>query len=200
MSGIVYGLVDPKDNGDIRYVGKTTRSLDLRLRKHLETARRGDDTYRGRWIRSVLKSGRVPSAVVLEVVDAESLNEAERCWIANLRREGQRLTNRTDGGTGGNTLSPEARAERSEAMRLRWQDPEYRRRMSEAHLGKSLGSESRRKVSEGAKAAWDDPERRRQHSERQLGKPKRKHPPLTAEQRRNISEAGLRRWARERAS
>lgn len=137
-SSDIYGLYDPRQPMTVentRYVGKTTVSVQYRLRKHLETARRGDKTYRGAWIRSLLTEGAMPVIIVLESVQPDVLSEAERRWIAHLRKQGCRLANGTDGGSGGDTLSPAARERRSEAMRQRWADPEYRQRMSDAHKG-----------------------------------------------------------------
>lgn len=97
---IVYGLHD--GSGDIRYVGMTSMTLTARLRAHRKRARRGDQTDRSIWIRSVLESGGWPVAVELERGEwtLATGNERERFWIAKLLHQGAALTNMTSGGAG----------------------------------------------------------------------------------------------------
>jgi hypothetical protein len=97
---IVYGLVDPRD-GQLRYVGKSC-SGKRRARQHANPSRSiRDFTYKGNWVNGLVAAGLRPEVEVLEFVgDAQSLDEAERFWIAYYRGLGCRLTNLTDGGDG----------------------------------------------------------------------------------------------------
>lgn len=193
--GIIYGLVDPRlpqTAENVRYVGQTTAALELRLRKHIETAKRGDATHRGYWIQSLLANGLRPT--IIRLAESYDLDPAERWWIAELRRHGTLLANGTSGGSGGHTLSEEQRTARSVAMKARWADPEYRQSMADAHKGKTLSESAREKVSAASKAHWAIPANREHHIAVQLGKPKAKHPALTPEQLDRVREANRRSW------
>lgn len=183
----IYGLCDPRVEptlANVRYVGKSV-NVKLRLRKHTEHARRGDDTYKARWIRTLLAADLKPIAIVLATVDDDGAGAAERAWIERARAAGCILTNTAEGGLGGRTLTDEARSARAEAMRERWADPAYRERMSKAHRGKTLSPEARRLVSEAGKKVWSaDPARKERHIASRLGKPGR---PMTDELRAKIS-------------
>lgn len=151
----IYALVDPRSVADgwtwlsaTRYVGKT-RNIIRRFHRHLAPSQllvAEKNTYKSRWIRSLLSSNLKPYIYVLsEVHPPEDPNDVERYWISLCRRIGARLTNGTDGGDGGNT-----------------------------HLsGRRLSEEAKRKCSEaqkGRKWAPDDP-RREQIRMRQFGQP-----------------------------
>jgi len=95
--GVIYALIN-SDTLEMRYVGKTSKTAEARLQTHLRNVRlrRGCNHHLQAWLRSLL----VPPAVVILERDVLDLNEAERRWIADLRAQGARLTNMTDGGDG----------------------------------------------------------------------------------------------------
>lgn len=45
------------ENKFVRYVGKTVHPLERRLAGHLDGARKGEKTYKGCWIHSMLNKG-----------------------------------------------------------------------------------------------------------------------------------------------
>jgi len=95
VRGFVYGL---EHAGEIRYVGKTETTLARRLRRHLREASVATPGKRHvfDWIRSVAYDVNI---VTLEK-NPFDLGEAERAWIATLRRYGCALTNVAEGGNG----------------------------------------------------------------------------------------------------
>ena len=105
----IYALCDP-DTQEVRYVGKT-KSIQERYKAHL-TSQSSANTHRKYWIRSLRKQGKKPLIKVLEEVDASIWKERERWWIAEMRQQGARLTNLTDGGEGTNGYkhTPETKA------------------------------------------------------------------------------------------
>jgi group I intron endonuclease len=147
-SFIIYGLIDPR-NGQLRYVGKTERTLRQRLYSHLSKSRsEAPKTYVNKWIRSILLAGLEPEVEVLEVCsDSAELNEAEQWHIAYWRSLGCELTNLTAGGEGTSGWSPSAewRRRRSEFMQgKRYSlgvrpNEETRQKLSESHRGKTTG-------------------------------------------------------------
>lgn len=104
-------------DGIIRYVGKTSKSLRHRLSNHLCEARRGTASYKNNWIRSMLNRGMIPTIHLLEIVNSDG-NEAERRWIAYFKRNGIKLVNMTDGGDGfaGLVISEQHKAKISSAL------------------------------------------------------------------------------------
>lgn len=168
---IIYGLYDPHTD-ELRYVGKTVKGLQARLRAHVSAARIPTSTsynnHSARWIRS-LGDAR-PIAKQLETcLSIDALDDLERKWIAWAKTTGSKLTNQTDGGDGsiGCSPSPETRqknragrlgkthsAEARERIRLArlgtqmppW-TPEHREQMAMAQRGKTHTAETRAKIS-----------------------------------------------------
>lgn len=117
----VYALKDPRD-GSIRYVGITIKSApERRLTEHVRNARKGVGTHVYCWIRQLLQLDLKPEFVVLEQTDDP---DCERYWIIELRAQGYRLTNGTDGGVHFHH-SDETKQKLSDIRRLLWKDPDY---------------------------------------------------------------------------
>lgn len=132
----IYALRDPRDD-QFRYIGKAD-DPSRRLVYHLEQMV-GANTHKNGWLRQLKALGLEPSVVVLEKVAADAdWRVAERRWIRQLRAEGVRLTNGTEGGEGGYipaAWSPEARAKRLAKRRLPTSD-ETKAKISAANRGR----------------------------------------------------------------
>jgi hypothetical protein len=131
----IYTLSDPVDDA-VRYVGKTERTAEARLAKHLKNARErrdGKTVYNQHvycWIRSL------SSDPVMEVVEVtEDGVEAEHFWIAQFRAWGFKLTNHTDGGEGtaGYRHSADARVAQSKRLRGLPQTPARAAQLARVH-------------------------------------------------------------------
>lgn len=94
----VYGLIDPRKPNHIKYIGKT-KNVKRRFTLHLYT-RNKENTYKAKWIKSLIEQSVKPEIVVIEVTDSETINERERFWIAYYRSLGQAEANHRDGGGG----------------------------------------------------------------------------------------------------
>ena len=96
----IYGLVDP-ETGQLRYVGKTKASLNVRLRAHISDAGRDRKNIpRFCWINKLMKTGVTPEIIEIEAVSKGEWQEAERHWIEVMRWLGCNLLNATAGGDG----------------------------------------------------------------------------------------------------
>ena len=159
MKTIIYGLCDPR-TGELRYVGKTSRTLKDRMKGHLCDAKKGT-AHRNRWIAALLRQGVKPEMFEIEIVDGDGC-EAERHHIAAFRALGCRLTNLTDGGEGAPGLVPthETRAKVSAAKKTNWADPEFRAKQSASIMSAYANPEFRAKLSAATKAYFSNPEGR----------------------------------------
>ncbi|UWX62767.1 hypothetical protein [Deinococcus rubellus] len=113
----IYGLIDPRTQ-ELRYVGKA-QDMRHRYRRHISKHHLADNTYKNRWIKSVLSEDLKPEMFLIERCIEESWREAEVFWISYFRSIGCRLTNLAPGGegTGGYKHSELARANMAEAQR-----------------------------------------------------------------------------------
>lgn len=98
----VYALVDSRSPDDIRYIGITNNPRS-RLNSHIADS--CGSRERGRkasWIRGLVKSGaELQIGLIAEGLSQAEASEEEVRLIAELRENGARLTNTTDGGFGG---------------------------------------------------------------------------------------------------
>jgi hypothetical protein len=96
---IVYGLFSFNDPNQIRYVGQTVQPIEGRFRAHLNVASNSKNksfrNYVYNWIR--YHNYRIGYVILQENA---TYNFSEKRWIEDLRYEGHRLTNLTDGGDG----------------------------------------------------------------------------------------------------
>jgi hypothetical protein len=124
-------------------VGVTSKSLRARLGHHIRTARCGERTERGAWVRSLLDRGLRPDIALVEETQDR---EREVFWISRFRAAGADLVNTTDGGRGLRGLSEEAARRRDEAKRTRVVTEETRAKLRAANLGRTISAETREKL------------------------------------------------------
>lgn len=194
----IYTLHDPVTH-EIRYVGKTTKSLSYRLRRHINSCRHSH-THKNHWIAELVDRGLEPTVRLIQSIDDDHWVECECFWIAEFRHRGCPLTNATDGGEGasGRKMSVEARQKMSKAKKGKKFSDEHRRKMSESRKGKKLSEttyrkifskETRHKISEAKKGKKLSEEHRRKIGESRKGKGR----PLSEETRRKMRDAWKRR-------
>lgn len=103
----IYGLVDPLDPGNVRYVGMAP-SKESRPFRHAQVALSTTvSSYLYNWIRKLDREGRNYHVVLLEELPVGTsrrfLGFVEKCYIKSLREIGHQLTNVSEGGWGGAT-------------------------------------------------------------------------------------------------
>jgi len=192
----IYVLCEP--SGEIRYVGKTSKSLQARLCKHLQGARLGRRGYKEDWIRSLLKTGKLPLIQLIGEVNGSGSTE-ERAWIAYGKAEGWRLTNLTDGGEGwrnGKGHSDETKRKLSEANKGKpgyWKGKKLPKEVCEKlrknHLGQKTSTETRNKISKANKGRLVSVETRLKIGCANLGRI------LSDEHKKEISKSTIKQFA-----
>lgn len=133
MKATIYVLCHPITS-EVRYVGKTVKSLESRFAMHVNYAfNRGSKTHVANWMRSL---GVLPDVRALAVVDGDGC-QAEQGIIAFYRAKGYRLTNLTAGGEGltGRVCPPEQRKQISESNKGRVFTEEHKAKMRAARIG-----------------------------------------------------------------
>jgi hypothetical protein len=101
MLSTIYGLIDPETLA-IRYIGRTIQPLSLRLRQHIDFARRKKSLCgRAVWIHSLLAKGIEPEIFAIEQVPLEESPQAEGDWICYFRYIGASLLNEQSHNVGG---------------------------------------------------------------------------------------------------
>lgn len=127
-----------------RYVGKTSRSLEVRWQGHLGSARRGDSDMLV--CRAIKKHGsNAFKREVLEEYTDERLGETEKFWISllgtHVSQGGYNLTFGGDGGLPGYKFSDESREKIRQKVLGRKLSPEACAKISAAHKGRSRSPE-----------------------------------------------------------
>ena len=127
----IYALTDPRTS-DVRYVGVTTTTVAIRLRRHLNEANRNSPGHKNNWIRQLQALGLRPQTSILQEGDGPGWIAAEQHWIAHFWQAGAKLTNLAKGGEApfGCKRSDETRAKMREIGKNR--DPEKMRKFIEA--------------------------------------------------------------------
>jgi len=126
----LYTLKDPETQ-HIRYVGYTKRPK-VRLWEHIRDAKKGIDTHKSNWIRTLLLKSLSPVfEIILEKDNQDDIILEEINLIKELKESGIKLTNKTDGGDG------------QRGCRLKSDHP-----IINWNKGKKMSDESKKKLSE----------------------------------------------------
>lgn len=140
----IYTLKHP-DTLEIRYVGKTVRSLSRRLGNHIANAKGNKhNKHLSNWILKILSLGKRPIIELIEEVDSSIWQERERYWISQYSN----LINLTDGGDGclGFIHSKETRLKCGLHNIGRKHTSEYKENMSKQLKGRKLTEEHKAKI------------------------------------------------------
>lgn len=119
MNVSIYILDDPTDTSLRMYIGKTVKKLSIRLSQHLNKRGLRVKTEKNSWIKSLLSREIIPRITLLEIVDKDSWQEAERFWISYFKSIGIRLVNGTEGGEGLSNPTVEVRKRMSNSLKGR---------------------------------------------------------------------------------
>jgi hypothetical protein len=136
LETIIYGLFDPLSK-QLRYVGKTTATLERRWSIHGSLAKRKTPRHIYNWWRGLLACGVEPEIFEIDrIPPGGDWVEAEQFWIAYFRFVGCNLVNRCDGGQGTTgIIFSDQHIDRLRASHIgNRRSPEHQRKMKEIHL------------------------------------------------------------------
>ncbi|MFA5391819.1 MAG: GIY-YIG nuclease family protein [Candidatus Omnitrophota bacterium] len=125
----------------VRYVGKTKRTLELRLKGHLDEAQKGHKCKKCCGIRKMFRKGKCPTIVLQTEVEGTGSN-AERAYIKWYRSKGVDLWNLTNGGDGNSDPSIETRKKIGDALRNIMKSSEHRKKISKTLEGRKKNPET----------------------------------------------------------
>lgn len=94
---IIYGLFECDKSEEIRYIGKTTKSIRTRLSEHKYSSKR-KKSYKDKWMQSVYNKNKKIDIKIIEIVNENNWEERERFWIKFYKNKGCKLTNLQIGG------------------------------------------------------------------------------------------------------
>lgn len=167
----VYALVGEGEG--VRYIGVTSRLLEVRLKWHWYDARYGTKTHKCSWMRKCVREGRKITIVELVRVPEEEWPNWERAFISSATN----LTNSCEGGKGVVGISLAARIKislRTRGRKLTEMQKENIRQirtgsvataeakinMSKAALGKKKSALHKANISAAQRGKKFSPERR----------------------------------------
>ena len=145
----IYKLVDPTSL-EVRYVGKTEKTLKHRLSMHITTSiKNKNKTHKEAWITGLSFIGLRPLIELIEEVNFEDWQEKEIYWITQF----ENLTNTCSGGIGGTgrVYSESERLQRSITMKKLIDEgkidyTERALKISQSHKGKILSEMTKEKI------------------------------------------------------
>lgn len=157
-SASIYALLD--DNGQIRYIGYTIRTLEQRLSAHMRWLRRTNSArHLAQWLRSL---GHPPTIILIEAITEIEVDDRERYWIRFYREAECDLVNATDGGKGtlGHKQSEEQIQKRVAKLKGHECTPEARAAISKANSGRKRTAVTRQRMSERKRGKpWTEAQR-----------------------------------------
>lgn len=176
----IYTLKHP-DTLEIRYVGKTVRSLSRRLGNHIANAKGNKHSkHLSNWILKILSEGKRPIIEQIEECTPDIWQEREQYWISQFPN----LINLTEGGDGCvGFIHDQATREKlslmnkgrkhtqafKDAMSKRLKgvkhSEEHIAKIAAANRGRKATFETRKKLSESHKGIIQSEESRRKRSE-----------------------------------
>lgn len=123
----IYTLSDPKTL-EIRYVGKTEKTLKERLNYHIWDIKRTKNKHKINWLNSLIKKNLKPEIRLIEEVPFNEWKFWEKYWISQFKIWGFNLLNYHEGGEGYS----------SEDVKKLWKNKKYR----EFHTNRVKGNKN----------------------------------------------------------
>lgn len=176
----IYVLKHP-ETLEIRYVGKTVRSLNRRLGNHISNAKGNKhNKHLSNWIMTIINSGKRPIIELLETCSYDIWQEREQFWI----KQFPNLINLTEGGDGckgfihypetiekirqaklGTCHSQEFKDNMSKRLKGVSLSQNHKNKIGLANKGRKASEETKKKLSEAHKGILQSEETKKKRSE-----------------------------------
>ena len=176
----IYVLKHP-DTLEVRYVGKTVRSLSRRLGNHIANARGNKhNKHLSNWILKIITKGKKPIIELLEECEHSVWQEREKYWISQF----DNLINMTVGGDGcegfihkletieklrkiskGRKHTEEFKQNMSLRLKGKPLSEEHKANIGKANSGRKATEATKQKLSESHKGIKQSEESRKKRSE-----------------------------------
>lgn len=168
----IYCLIDPV-TGHVRYVGKTV-DLSRRYRLHINQK---ENTWKGKWIQSLIKKDLKPNLFVVDTVNNEDWEFWEQFYICLFKAWGFTLTNLDEGGRTTKYRAKETIEKLRKASTGKpgyWlgkkRDPEMVKRSADKIRGRKQSEEEKQKRIKSCTGKKRTKEQRKAMSDRLIGK------------------------------
>ena len=175
----IYVLKHP-DTLEVRYVGKTVRSLSKRLGNHIANAKGNKhNKHLSNWILSLLREGKKPIIETIEECTYDIWQDREMFWISQFNN----LINLTDGGDGcrgfihdietinklkkinlGRKHTQEFKDNMSKRLKGKPFTEEHKNNISKSLKGRKASEETKKRLSESHKGIAQSEESRMKRS------------------------------------
>lgn len=116
----IYGIYNPKNPKNIRYIGKTKKNVKERLKQHIYLSKKKVKRPLYLWINKLLENNINPEIMIIEETDSERWIEREIFWISEYKKN-KKLLNLSDGGESNLNYKP---------------SDETKKKISKSNLGK----------------------------------------------------------------
>lgn len=93
LKGVIYTLCDPRDSS-VHYIGKTKRTIEIRLREHINDKK---NTFKTRWIKELKLLNLIPEIKIIKEVNLEDLHLTEIMLICEYKLNKHPIKNSLSG-------------------------------------------------------------------------------------------------------
>lgn len=138
----IYLLSDPRTN-EPRYVGVTSRDLNVRLKQHRHQALSGRNRPVCDWYRKLLRMHLTPTVIVIETTEDRN---REAYWISYYREQYPRMLNIAPGGNHAPSSDPRVAAKIAASLRGKKLPQEVIDKLVAARAGFRHSEETRAKM------------------------------------------------------
>lgn len=152
----IYAIFDVKYPNIIRYIGKTKKKVEDRLKQHIYLSKKKIKRPLNLWIKKLIDEGNNPSIKILEETNDKEWAEREMFWIKKMKDNGDDLLNLTDGGESNLNYKPTEEtkkkiSENNKGKHYYWLgrkfSDEHKNKIGLSGLGKKRTDETRQNIS-----------------------------------------------------
>jgi group I intron endonuclease len=151
----IYGIFNPDEPNNIRYVGKTKKNINERLKEHIYLGKKNIKRPLYLWINKLLQNNKSPEIMIIEETNDKEWVEKEIFWIKH-HKISNNLLNLTDGGESNLNYVPTEETRKKISLNNigkhdYWKgkkfSDEHKQKIGESGLGKKRTEETKKNIS-----------------------------------------------------